>query len=84
MFNWLRKSSDSPASSLQTIRQDFLEMLTAAHREFMLAIDACLGTVPVDSVRAEVRTTDKQINRAEQDIRKALAVHVSVQGTLNV
>ena len=82
MFNWLRKSTNQSLPGLHKIRRDFLEMLEAAHREFTLATDACLAGVDVDSVRESVLATDKQINKAERDIRKDLIVHVSVQGTL--
>ena len=82
MFRWFTKWSDRSATGMHKIRLDFSEMLEAARLAFTLATDTCLAGVDTETVREKLLATDKEINQAERDIRKALVLHMSVENTL--
>lgn len=82
MFRWLTKSTGKQATGLSKIRKDFSDMLEAARHEFIIATDTCLAGINPDSVREDLLATDKQINKAEREIRKEIIIHASVSNTL--
>ncbi len=82
MFRWLTKSTGRQATGLQKIRKDFSDMLEAARHEFVVATDTCLAGVNPDNVREDLLATDKQINKAERNIRKEIIVHATISKTL--
>jgi hypothetical protein len=59
-------------------------MLGDARHSFDLATLALLTATGAESVAADIRETDERINRAEQELRSELVVHVSVQGTSDI
>lgn len=65
---------------LQSVETRAVAMLYDARHSFDLASLALLGGASSESVGADIRKTDERINKAEQDIRSELVVHVSVQG----
>ena len=82
MFNWFSKSPAKTNDGLLKIKADFIEMLRAAQREFHIATDVALCGVSADSAREEVLQKDKQVNKAERNIRKGLVIHCSVRGSI--
>ncbi|MDO4550258.1 MAG: PhoU domain-containing protein [Planctomycetia bacterium] len=78
MFYWLTKSSGRQVSGLNKIRKDFSNMLESARHEFIIATDTCLAGIDPENIRDDLLATDKQINKAERDIRKELLIHAAV------
>ncbi|MFT7601360.1 MAG: phosphate uptake regulator [Acidimicrobiales bacterium] len=61
-----------------------VQMLGDARHSFDLATLALLTETDADVVSADIRETDQRINKAEQDLRSELVVHISVQGTADI
>lgn len=61
-----------------------LTMLSDARHSFDLATLALLTSTDAETVADDIRRTDGRINKAEQDLRSELVVHVSVQGTADI
>lgn len=59
-------------------------MLKYDRLEFELAMSALLGEVEPAAVNAEIRETDKKVNRLEREIRRELVVHASVFGGIDI
>jgi phosphate uptake regulator len=57
-----------------------VSMLADARHSFDLASTAVLSGADVGTVADDIRATDGRINKAEQELRGELVVHVSVQG----
>ncbi len=64
----------------ESITAHTVSMLADARHSFDLASTAVLSGAAFDSVAEDVRSTDDRINQVEQDLRRELVVHVSVQG----
>lgn len=73
-----------PDAAMEGIALRAVAMLNDARHSFDLATLALLGGASIDAVADDIRQTDNRINRAEQDIRSELVVHVSVQGTQDI
>lgn len=58
-----------------------VSMLSDARHSFDLASTALLSGADIAVVGEDVHLTDLRINRAEQDLRGQLVVHVAVQGS---
>ena len=71
-------------SGMEHITQRVVGMLADARHSFDLATSAVLDGVPPDQVVDEIRSTDTRINRAEQELRRELIVHVAVQGVEDI
>lgn len=69
---------------MDQITNKVIGMLADARHSFDLATAALLGGVDPDSVRDEIHRTDERINRMEQELRRDLIVHVSVQGAMDI
>lgn len=65
----------------ESITAHTVSMLADARHSFDLASTALLSGAAVENIADDVRSTDERINRTEQDLRRELVVHVSVQGT---
>ncbi|MEZ5341011.1 MAG: PhoU domain-containing protein [Acidimicrobiales bacterium] len=65
---------------IDSILRQVIEMLNDARHSFDLATDALLSGVEPAAVANDIRETDHRINQAEQALRSALVVHVSVKG----
>ncbi len=61
-----------------------VSMLADARHSFDLASAALLSGADVATVADDVRATDERINKAEQQLRGELVVHVSVQGSEDI
>lgn len=66
---------------LEAITARTVSMLADARHSFDLASTAVLSGADVETVADDIRSTDSRINKAEQDLRGELVVHVSVQGS---
>lgn len=75
IFKFLR---DEGGDRLERIEAKVQTMLKHDRHEFDLAMSALLGEVAAADVRAELRSTDQQVNRLEREIRRELVVHSSV------
>ena len=71
-------------SGLDQIANRTITMLGDARHSFDLASAAVLGGVDPGAVGEDIRQTDERINRAEQELRGELVVHVSVHGADNI
>lgn len=76
IFDFLRKDE----KPLDQMEARVLSMLGDARHSFDLATAAVLSGAAPQQARAEVEATDDRINEAEQELRRALVVHVAVQG----
>ena len=65
---------------MEQITNRVVGMLADARHSFDLATATVLGNVAPESVADEIYATDQRINRAEQELRRNLIVHVTVQG----
>jgi phosphate uptake regulator len=71
----------SDGGSFGAITARTVSMLADARHSFDLASTAVLSGADVRTVADDIRATDERINRAEQQLRGELVVHVSVQGS---
>ena len=69
-------------SGLENIEVQVQRMVNDARHTFDLALSAITGGA-VETVADEIRTTDRQINSTEIEIRRALIVHASVHGGID-
>lgn len=76
VMSFFRKSE----SGLDLIANRTVSMLADARHSFDLASTALLSGADPNLVGDDVRDTDARINKAEQDLRGELVVHVAVQG----
>ena len=81
MFFWLFSKSSVPGTQgMSKIRDQFIEMLDNARQAFQLAADAYMRHIDAAQVRDELFALDKDVNKAERQIRKELVIHTSVHG----
>ena len=80
MFEWFLSSTDTGGPGLERMRAQFGQMLDAGRHVFDTASNAFLGGTDLEVIRKDLFDTDKQINRAEQQIRREIVVHASVHG----
>ncbi len=71
-------------NSLDQITARTVSMVSDARHSFDLASTALLSGASIEVVADDVRRTDERINKAEQDLRGQLVVHVSVQGSSDI
>ncbi|MFH1264681.1 MAG: PhoU domain-containing protein [Planctomycetota bacterium] len=80
MFDWLTSKFRSGSAGLEKMRADFLRMLDGGRHMFDTAAEAFLTGADVETIRKDLFKTDKQINRAERQIRREIVVHTAVHG----
>lgn len=71
-------------SGIEQVERRVVSMLADARHSFDIAGAAVLTGTDPDSVAEDLFATDERINRAEQDLRGELVVHVSVQGAEDI
>ena len=76
VMSFFRKSE----SGLDHIAHQTISMLGDARHSFDMASMVILSGADPTSIGADIEATDARINRAEQDLRSELVVHVSVRG----
>lgn len=67
-------------SGMEQITHRVVGMLRDARHSFDLAASTLVDGVDPATVEEEIHATDERINRAEQELRRELIVHVAVQG----
>jgi len=65
-------------SGIEAIQATIVGMLRDGHDVFMAATDALFGGGKSKATKREVRSTDKDINAAQRDVRRLLMVHAAV------
>jgi phosphate uptake regulator len=65
---------------LEQIEQTIQQMLVDCRHTFDVAINALLGGTDPDLVKKDIKKTDRQVNKAEREVRRELVVHASVRG----
>ena len=80
LFKFLRGDGNE---RLESIEAKTREMLACDKREFDLAVSALLGDVSAADVNDELRSTDRQVNQLEREIRREILVHSSVFGGID-
>ena len=83
MFDWLFGKPLQRNSGIEKIRQDFVQMLETARKEFELACQVTLHGTDSASVREQLFDYDKAVNKAERSIRKELVVHCAVRSVID-
>jgi Na+/phosphate symporter len=67
-----------PSNELEEIETWMVGMLRDGNDVFTTATDALFGGGKSKATKKEVRDTDKGINEAQQDVRRALMIHAAV------
>ncbi len=65
---------------LEQIEQTIQQMLLDCRHTFDVAINSLLGGTDPDIVKKDIKKTDRQVNKAEREVRRELVVHASVRG----
>ncbi|MAG54718.1 MAG: hypothetical protein CMJ83_00350 [Planctomycetes bacterium] len=84
MFDWFKKSAPAAAEGMDNMTSEFGQMLDAGRHCFDTAANALIGGTDPEVIRKDLFETDKRINKAEQQIRRHLVVHVSVHGAASL
>ncbi len=77
VLDFFRSTGDSP---IESIEKTMVKMLRDGRVVYDAATDAAFGGGTSKETKREVKTTDRQINAAQQDVRRALMVHSAVTG----
>lgn len=67
-----------PSNELDEVEASIVGMLRDGNDVFTTATDALFGGGKSKKTRREVRTTDKGINEAQQEVRRSLMIHAAV------
>lgn len=79
MRSWFKRFGPE-SRSLGDIRGKFLDMISDGRRAFELAAGVLLDDGAPEAISEELFSTDRRINRTEQEIRREIVVHGSVYG----
>ena len=71
-------------SAIEAVEETLAQMLVDGREEFDTATDALFGGGKSKETKREVRSTDRDINVAQQDVRRELMIHASVQETVDL
>lgn len=80
VFNFLR----SGPSGMETVGRTMTAMLADCRHTFDVSMAALEAGEDISALVADVHETDERINAAEEQVRRRLLVHVSVQGSQDV
>ncbi len=69
-----------PSNELDEVEASIVGMLRDGNDVFTTSTDALFGGGKSKETKREVRTTDRGINEAQQDIRRKLMIHAAVNG----
>lgn len=76
--------SSSGTSIIDEVEATLVQMMRDARAVYDAATGAVFGGGKSKATKREVRKTDKGINVAQQEVRRALLVHSSVSGTMDL
>jgi phosphate transport system protein len=79
----LFKRTGGGEDRLDAIETIIQQMLADDRVVFDLAMSILLDGVDIKGVKKEIKQTDRQVNRAEREIRRDLVVHASVAGAID-
>jgi len=71
-------------SAIEAVEETLAQMLVDGREVFDTATDALFGGGKSKETKREVRSTDRDINVAQQDVRRELMIHASVQETVDL
>ncbi|WP_370326772.1 PhoU domain-containing protein [Euzebya sp.] len=80
VFNFLRGGP----SVMESVEREVTAMLANCRHTFDLAMSALFAGDDIAAIAEDIHTTDERINAAEEQVRRQLVVHVSVQGAEDV
>jgi phosphate uptake regulator len=66
-------------SGLDGVQDTLVQMLNDGHEVFVTSVGALFGGGKSKETRREVQTTDREINEAQRDVRRALMVTASIR-----
>lgn len=84
MFSWFKNLFPTATTSLGTMSLEFGQMLDAGRYMFLTAANALLGGTDPEVIRRDLFSTDRRINRSEQQIRREIVVSASVHGSTHI
>lgn len=68
-----------PHSTLENVERMLVEMVRDVRRVYDAAMEAVFGGGKSKETKREVKQTDREINAAQRDVRRALMIHASVE-----
>jgi len=71
-------------SAIESVESTLVGMLRDGAEVFETAADALFGGGKSKATKREVRSTDAEINRAQQDVRRELMLHVAVADSMDL
>jgi phosphate transport system protein len=71
-------------STIQEVEDKLAQMVRDGRAVYDAAMAAVFGGGASRAAKQEVKGTDREINVAQQEVRKALLIHASVAGTVDV
>ncbi|MCB0993675.1 MAG: PhoU domain-containing protein [Acidimicrobiales bacterium] len=82
VLDWLRRGGSD--DGMTEVARQTRSMLSDARHSFDLAMSALVAGADPAAVVEDVRSTDRRINDTEQDVRRRLLVHSTVQGSSDI
>jgi phosphate uptake regulator len=74
----------SGVSSIEAVEAMLVQMLRDGRAVFEAATGAVFGGGKSKETKREVRSTDREINVAQMEVRRALVMHASVSGSIDL
>ena len=71
-------------SAIESVESTLVGMLRDGSEVFETAADALFGGGKSKATKREVRSTDAEINRAQQEVRRELMLHVAVADSMDL
>lgn len=71
-------------STIEDVERMLVQMLRDGRTVYDAATEAVFGGGKSKETKREVKGTDKQINAAQRDVRRALLIHTSVAGNVDL
>jgi phosphate transport system protein len=68
----------NPHSGIDGVQETLVQMLNDGHEVFVTSVGALFGGGKSKETKREVQTTDREINEAQRDVRRALMVTASI------
>ena len=82
VFDFFKSGSD--ANAIASVEAQIVQMVRDARTVFDTSMAAVFGGGKSKETKREVKQTDRGINQAQQDVRRTLMLHASVQGDVDL
>jgi phosphate uptake regulator len=82
VLDFFKSSSD--ANSMDAVEAQIVQMVRDSRTVFEASMAAVFGGGQSQETKEEVKQTDRSINEAQQDVRRTLMMHASVQGDVDL